>query len=155
MTVASLTAPTPWADLQQRGRAALRLLVIYLLPWFVFVPMVRLYGSPLSSDDLLPLFIATAGLGVRLLGARPRFEAVTACLLGVAVVSLFASLTLPGTDAEMVRSVARGFGRTLGIDYDLVIPDDTRTLADGAVKPWQTESYLECQGDLMRFASRL
>jgi excinuclease ABC subunit A len=48
----------------------------------------------------------------------------------------------------------RGFGRTLGIDYDLVVPDGARTLADGAVKPWQTESYLECQGDLMRFARK-
>jgi excinuclease ABC subunit A len=48
----------------------------------------------------------------------------------------------------------RGFGRTLGIDDNLVVPDGTRTLADGAVKPWQTESYLECQGDLMRFARK-
>ncbi len=48
----------------------------------------------------------------------------------------------------------RGFGRTLGIDYDLVIPDGARTLAAGAVKPWQSESYLECQGDLMRFARK-
>ena len=49
-------------------------------------------------------------------------------------------------------ATCRGFGRTLGIDYALVIPDSTRTLAEGAVKPWQSESYLECQGDLMRFA---
>jgi excinuclease ABC subunit A len=48
----------------------------------------------------------------------------------------------------------RGFGRTIGVDYALVIPDDNRTLADGAVKPWQTESYSECQDDLMRFARR-
>ncbi|MEJ2382256.1 MAG: excinuclease ABC subunit UvrA [Gammaproteobacteria bacterium] len=46
----------------------------------------------------------------------------------------------------------RGFGRVMGIDYDLVVPDPGKTLAGGAVKPWQTESYLECQGDLMRFA---
>jgi excinuclease ABC subunit A len=51
-------------------------------------------------------------------------------------------------------ATCRGFGRTLGIDYDLVIPDGARTLAEGAVKPWQTESYLECQGDLMRFARK-
>ena len=51
-------------------------------------------------------------------------------------------------------ATCRGFGRTLGIDYDLVIPDSARTLADGAVKPWQTESYLECQRDLMRFARK-
>ena len=48
----------------------------------------------------------------------------------------------------------RGFGRTIGIDYDLVIPDDTKTLAGGAVKPWQTESYSECQDDLMAFARK-
>ena len=48
----------------------------------------------------------------------------------------------------------RGFGRTIGIDYDLVIPDDTKTLAGGAVKPWQTESYSECQDDLMEFARK-
>src|SRR5207248_220503 len=46
----------------------------------------------------------------------------------------------------------RGFGRTIGIDYGLVIPDDTRSLRGGAVKPWQTKSYEECQQDLERFA---
>ena len=48
----------------------------------------------------------------------------------------------------------RGFGRTMGINYDLVIPDESRTLAEGAVRPWQTESYRECQDDLMKFARR-
>ncbi len=48
----------------------------------------------------------------------------------------------------------RGFGRTMGIDYALVMPDENKTLAGGAVKPWQTEAYLECQEDLMRFAQR-
>ena len=48
----------------------------------------------------------------------------------------------------------RGFGRTIGVDYELVIPDPTRTLAQGAIKPWQTESYRECQDDLMSFARR-
>jgi excinuclease ABC subunit A len=48
----------------------------------------------------------------------------------------------------------RGFGRTIGIDYGLVIPDDTKSLADGAIKPWQTESYEECQDDLMEFAHK-
>jgi excinuclease ABC subunit A len=48
----------------------------------------------------------------------------------------------------------RGFGRTMGIDFDLVIPNPGKTLADGAVRPWQTDSYLESQGDLMRFAAK-
>ncbi len=48
----------------------------------------------------------------------------------------------------------RGFGRTQGIDYDLVIPDTSKSLAEGAVKPWQTPSFAECQKDLMRFAKQ-
>jgi excinuclease ABC subunit A len=48
----------------------------------------------------------------------------------------------------------RGFGRVIGIDYDLVIPDTSKTLAEGAVRPWQSESYGVCQTDLMRFARR-
>ncbi len=46
----------------------------------------------------------------------------------------------------------RGFGRTIGIDYGLVIPDETRSLRGGAIKPWQTKSYNECQQDLEKFA---
>jgi len=48
----------------------------------------------------------------------------------------------------------RGFGRVIGIDLGLVIPDESRTLADGAVRPWQTESFKDCQRDLARFAPR-
>ena len=48
----------------------------------------------------------------------------------------------------------RGFGRVIGIDYGLVIPDPTLSLAEGAVRPWQSKSYSECQDDLMRMARR-
>ena len=44
----------------------------------------------------------------------------------------------------------RGFGRSISIDYDLALPDRSRTLAQGVVKPWQTGFGLECQSDLMR-----
>jgi len=46
----------------------------------------------------------------------------------------------------------RGFGRTMGIDYGLVVPDVTLSLADGAIRPWQTGSYRECNRDLKRHA---
>ena len=46
----------------------------------------------------------------------------------------------------------RGFGRTIAIDYHAAVPDWTKTLAGGAVKPWQTESNAECQDDLIKFA---
>jgi excinuclease ABC subunit A len=48
----------------------------------------------------------------------------------------------------------RGFGRSIGVDYGLVIPDASLSLRDGAIKPWQTESYEECQTDLLRFARK-
>jgi len=51
-------------------------------------------------------------------------------------------------------ATCRGFGRVIGIDHGLVIPDESKTLAGGAVKPWQTESYRECQDDMMTFAAK-
>ncbi len=50
--------------------------------------------------------------------------------------------------------VCRGFGRTMGVDYDLVVPDESKTLSEGAIKPWQSPSYKECQDDLIRFAKK-
>jgi excinuclease ABC subunit A len=44
----------------------------------------------------------------------------------------------------------KGFGRAISIDYDLVLPDRSRTLAQGVVKPWLTGFGRECQDDLMR-----
>jgi excinuclease ABC subunit A len=34
--------------------------------------------------------------------------------------------------------LCRGFGRTIDIDMDLIIPDHTLTLEEGAIKPWGT-----------------
>ncbi|HJV25761.1 MAG TPA: excinuclease ABC subunit A [Aromatoleum sp.] len=48
----------------------------------------------------------------------------------------------------------RGFGRVIGVDFSLVIPDESKTLAEGAVKPWQTASYRECQEDLAKMAKK-
>ncbi len=46
----------------------------------------------------------------------------------------------------------KGFGRVIAIDYNAAIPDRSKTLAGGAVKPWQTKTGLECQADLLKFA---
>lgn len=48
----------------------------------------------------------------------------------------------------------RGFGRVIGIDLGLVIPDESKSLVAGAIKPWQTPSFKECQDDLEKFAKR-
>ncbi len=45
----------------------------------------------------------------------------------------------------------KGFGRIISIDYSLAIPDRSKTLAEGCVKPWQSGMSAECQADLMKF----
>ena len=49
----------------------------------------------------------------------------------------------------------RGFGREMGIDYDLVIPDERLTLRGGAIKPLQTKTYLPYQRYLIKQAERV
>ena len=46
----------------------------------------------------------------------------------------------------------RGFGRVIGVDYGLVIPNEKLTLRAGAIKTIQTPAWKECQDDLMRHA---
>ncbi len=48
----------------------------------------------------------------------------------------------------------RGFGRVIGIDWGLVIPDHRKTLRSGAIKPLQTPAWKECQDDLMKHAGQ-
>ena len=46
----------------------------------------------------------------------------------------------------------RGFGRVIGVDMGLVIPDHRKTLRNGAIKPIQTPAWKECQDDLLKYA---
>ncbi len=46
----------------------------------------------------------------------------------------------------------RGFGRVIGVDLGLVIPDVKKTLRNGAIKPLQTPAWKENQEDLIRYA---
>ncbi len=45
----------------------------------------------------------------------------------------------------------RGFGRVIGVDYGLVIPDHRKTLRAGAIKTMQTPAWKSCQDDLMKY----
>ncbi len=46
----------------------------------------------------------------------------------------------------------KGFGRVIGVDWGLVIPDEKKTLRAGAIKTLQTPAWKENQDDLMRHA---
>ena len=48
----------------------------------------------------------------------------------------------------------RGFGRVIGLDWQRIIPDRSRTLSEGAIRPFQGGMSQECQADLVRNARR-
>ncbi len=45
----------------------------------------------------------------------------------------------------------KGFGRIIGIDYNLALPHRSLSLSQGVVRPWQTGTGLESQRDLLKF----
>jgi excinuclease ABC subunit A len=46
----------------------------------------------------------------------------------------------------------QGFGRAIGIDMDLVVPDKRKTLREGAIQPWSTPKFKEHLRALLRAA---
>jgi excinuclease ABC subunit A len=48
----------------------------------------------------------------------------------------------------------RGFGRTLGIDWDKVIPDPRKPLEGGAIRPWSGKSTSWERGELRKLCKR-
>lgn len=46
-----------------------------------------------------------------------------------------------------------GFGRILGIDHDLVIPDKSLSIYEGAIVPWRSESFKSWKNQIMNYAA--
>jgi excinuclease ABC subunit A len=46
----------------------------------------------------------------------------------------------------------QGFGNTIDFDPNLILPDRSRTLQQGAVAPWTTPKYRPFHGEMIRFA---
>jgi excinuclease ABC subunit A len=51
-------------------------------------------------------------------------------------------------------ATCRGFGRVIGVNWGLVVPDESKTLAGGAIRPWQSESYRGWNDDLLHYARK-
>ncbi len=47
-----------------------------------------------------------------------------------------------------------GFGRTIGVDMDLVVPDKSLSIEQGAIKPWNTAAFREGYYDLLKFCKK-
>jgi excinuclease ABC subunit A len=48
----------------------------------------------------------------------------------------------------------QGFGNTIDFDLDLVIPDKTKSLGEGAIDPWNKPKYRPVFADMKRFAKQ-
>ncbi len=46
----------------------------------------------------------------------------------------------------------QGFGNTIDFDMDLVVPDSSKTLAEGAIEPWTKPKYKPFAADMKRYA---
>jgi excinuclease ABC subunit A len=46
----------------------------------------------------------------------------------------------------------QGFGNTIDFDPNLIVPDRSRTLHQGAIAPWTTPKYRPFHGEMIRFA---
>ncbi len=46
----------------------------------------------------------------------------------------------------------QGFGRSVGLDMDLIVPDKNKTIRDGAIQPWTTPKFRENLRDLLAIA---
>ncbi len=51
-------------------------------------------------------------------------------------------------------STCRGFGRTIGIDMGLVVPDSRKSIRDGAIRPWSLPSSEWERNELLKFCRR-
>src|SRR5262245_25963548 len=51
-------------------------------------------------------------------------------------------------------ATCRGFGRMIGVDYGLVVPDEAATLRGNAIRPWRTESYCGWKDDLIEYEEK-
>ncbi|HRK40229.1 MAG TPA: hypothetical protein PK347_17790, partial [Burkholderiaceae bacterium] len=113
---------------------------------------VRVYALPVEGDGV-------AGAGAPADAGAPAAESL--------VWAFSASLQCPESGLRYAAptpslfsfnsalgacDTCRGFGRVIGVDYGLVIPNDKLTLRAGAIKPMQTPAWKECQDDLMRHA---
>lgn len=48
----------------------------------------------------------------------------------------------------------RGFGRTISVSDKLVVPDPSKSIAEGCIRPFQTNMMFVCQSELMRHAKK-
>ncbi|MDH4069190.1 MAG: excinuclease ABC subunit UvrA [Ignavibacteria bacterium] len=127
---------------------------------FVLVDRLRFQPSdqnPRLIDSLETAFSAGSGWAVVLAGEdNPpfRFNRQFACAE--------CRITYPEPEPRLFSFNSpvgacpdcQGFGRAIGIDLDLVIPDRSKTLRQGVVQPWKTPKFSVVQEKLVAAAEK-
>ena len=104
---------------------------------------VRLFADPAASDGGGPQFAEIGHF------SRGLHSPKTGRTFRPATPALFSFNSPLGA-----CPVCRGFGRIIAVDYGLAIPDETLSIDDGAIKPWEGEIYGESKRDLYKFTRK-
>ena len=130
-------------------------------PGVLHVVQDRLRAAAVDDTRLLDALEAALRLGQGRVAVWPQIEAAAPWRYSSGLHCAECDLTYrnPGPGLFSFNSplgacdTCRGFGRTLGVDWGLVVPDAAKSLRGGAVKPWQSASFRDAQRDLERHAA--
>jgi excinuclease ABC subunit A len=101
------------------------------------------------SDGSAALYVANGESQTRLGVARGLTCPACARAFDPPRVGLFSYQSPTGACPE-----CRGFGRTIGVDWSKVIPDEGRSIKGGAIRPWSGKSTTWERSSLLKFCAR-
>jgi len=127
-------------------------------PLFVVVDRVAVGPEERSrlTDSLETAFAEGAGQAeVQVLGgSRLRFSERFECARCARAFEEPQPLLFSFNNPRGACERCHGFGNLIEVDENLVVPRKERTLAQGAVEPWNRPRYRSMRGELRRFARR-
>jgi excinuclease ABC subunit A len=101
------------------------------------------------ADGAAALYVSNGAAQTRLAVARGLTCPTCARMFDPPRVGLFSYQSPTGACPE-----CRGFGRTIGVDWSKVIPDEGRTIKAGVIRPWSGASTKWERASLLKFCDR-
>jgi excinuclease ABC subunit A len=101
------------------------------------------------ADGAAALYLTNGSQQARLGVARGLACPTCARTFDAPRVGLFSYQSPTGACPE-----CRGFGRTIGVDWGKVIPDESRSIKQGAIRPWSGASTTWERSSLLKFCDR-
>ena len=101
------------------------------------------------ADGAAALYVSNGAAQTRMSVARGLTCPTCARMFDPPRVGLFSYQSPTGACPE-----CRGFGRTIGVDWSKVIPDESRSIKAGVIRPWSGASSKWERGSLLKFCER-